>query len=123
LAFVHLLTYQPLGAVLRLASRGKWLKHLEEREDFVVPAEYLASPSRPALPHVETADTLCPSSGSSAASEGTVAGAESGNEKHSDCIIVTWYGDDDPANPQNWSLVKKSWVLFVVVSQVLVACR
>lgn len=30
-------------------------------------------------------------------------------------VIVTWYGDNDPANPQNWSLPKKLWVLFVIM--------
>lgn len=26
-----------------------------------------------------------------------------------------WYGHDDPANPQNWSLPKKGWVTFVIL--------
>ncbi|KAI5475044.1 Benomyl/methotrexate resistance [Pseudohyphozyma bogoriensis] len=29
-------------------------------------------------------------------------------------IIVTWYGDDDPDNPQNWSHWKKSLVTFTI---------
>lgn len=28
--------------------------------------------------------------------------------------IVTWYGPTDPANPQNWSLVKKCWATFLL---------
>lgn len=31
-----------------------------------------------------------------------------------DHIIVDWYGDDDPENPQNWSTVKKGFVVFEV---------
>lgn len=31
-----------------------------------------------------------------------------------DHIIVEWYGDDDPENPQNWSTAKKGFVVFEV---------
>lgn len=30
-------------------------------------------------------------------------------------ILVDWYTDDDPANPQNWSTGKKSWVAFLIL--------
>ncbi|KFY03048.1 hypothetical protein O988_01719 [Pseudogymnoascus sp. VKM F-3808] len=29
-------------------------------------------------------------------------------------VLVDWYSSDDPANPQNWSLGKKSWVGFLI---------
>ena len=29
-------------------------------------------------------------------------------------LLVDWYTTDDPANPQNWSATKKSWVSFVI---------
>jgi DHA1 family multidrug resistance protein-like MFS transporter len=29
-------------------------------------------------------------------------------------ILVDWYSTDDPENPQNWSLSKKSWVTWVL---------
>ncbi|KFY22590.1 hypothetical protein V493_06490 [Pseudogymnoascus sp. VKM F-4281 (FW-2241)] len=29
-------------------------------------------------------------------------------------VLVDWYSTDDPANPQNWSLGKKSWVGFLI---------
>ena len=29
--------------------------------------------------------------------------------------LVDWYTDDDPANPQNWSTGKKSWVSFLIL--------
>lgn len=28
--------------------------------------------------------------------------------------IVTWYGPGDPANPQNWSVIKKCWTTFLL---------
>jgi DHA1 family multidrug resistance protein-like MFS transporter len=30
-------------------------------------------------------------------------------------VLVTWYGPDDPSNPQNWSLAKKVWAGFVIM--------
>ncbi|KFY78009.1 hypothetical protein V499_02721 [Pseudogymnoascus sp. VKM F-103] len=29
-------------------------------------------------------------------------------------VLVDWYSTDDPANPQNWSVGKKSWVGFLI---------
>jgi len=29
-------------------------------------------------------------------------------------VLVTWYTTDDPANPQNWSSKKKSYVAFLI---------
>jgi len=29
-------------------------------------------------------------------------------------VLVTWYTTDDPANPQNWSPIKKSYVSFLI---------
>ncbi|KFY84390.1 hypothetical protein V500_09353 [Pseudogymnoascus sp. VKM F-4518 (FW-2643)] len=29
-------------------------------------------------------------------------------------VLVDWYSTDDPANPQNWSMGKKSWVGFLI---------
>ncbi|KAK3116490.1 GTPase-activating protein [Teratosphaeriaceae sp. CCFEE 6253] len=35
-------------------------------------------------------------------------------EKGRDLHIVSWYGDDDPENPMNWSLLKKVFVTFEI---------
>ena len=29
-------------------------------------------------------------------------------------IVVTWYGPNDPANPQNWSIHKKNYITFLI---------
>lgn len=33
---------------------------------------------------------------------------------HGQFIVVDWYGLDDPSNPQNWSNLKKCWIIFSV---------
>lgn len=35
-------------------------------------------------------------------------------EKGKDVLIVSWFGDDDPENPMNWSLGKKVFVSFEI---------
>jgi len=56
--------------------------------------------------------------------EGEQNGEENGNgegqgeeqdEEEKDKIIVDWYGDDDPENPQNWSLVKKCYLTGLIM--------
>lgn len=34
------------------------------------------------------------------------------NKLNPDYILVDWYGPDDPENPQNWSILKKVWIIF-----------
>jgi MFS transporter, DHA1 family, multidrug resistance protein len=35
-------------------------------------------------------------------------------ETDSGAILVDWYTTDDPSNPQNWSALKRGWVVFVI---------
>lgn len=44
----------------------------------------------------------------------SVSGAKVNPEDGKDIHLVSWYGDDDPANPQNWSLAKKTFVTFQI---------
>lgn len=41
-----------------------------------------------------------------------VSGVPIDSEKGRDIHLVTWYGDDDPENPRNWSLFKRCFVTF-----------
>lgn len=83
--------------MLRLVSRGKWCSYPEDQHDFVIPAEYTAK----AAPTPRRSD-----------SDVTLGNATLDDKG---CILVTWYSDNDPANPQNWSLKKKVWVSFVIM--------
>ncbi|THW24169.1 MFS general substrate transporter [Aureobasidium pullulans] len=46
--------------------------------------------------------------------DGQTVSTISVKEKGADFELVSWYGDDDPANPQNWSSVKKVFVTFLI---------
>lgn len=43
-----------------------------------------------------------------------VSGVRVDQEKGRDVHLVTWWGDNDPENPMNWSLFKRSFVTFEI---------
>jgi MFS transporter, DHA1 family, multidrug resistance protein len=133
-----LLRETPAGQAIRLLSRNRLLRYPEERPDFEIPRQYLDELNRAENPgNVTESDTLkdvisnadTPLS-SSSLHEGddveslrqvhslTVRRTKSipiAPQKTSDGIIlVDWYTNDDPANPKNWSSLKKSFVMFVL---------
>lgn len=42
------------------------------------------------------------------------SGVKVDSEKGKDLHLVSWYGDNDPENPRNWSLFKKTFVTFEI---------
>ncbi|KAL7422081.1 GTPase-activating protein [Cryptotrichosporon argae] len=134
-----------VGEVLYHASRGRIFSYPEERPDFVIPERYRArdkaTDGRGALagPGAQeksakdgqgrrgAADDERRASGgrASASSQDTVVegGLEEDNvraeqrraDDDEDPNLVTWYGPDDPENPQNWSLGKKCWVVVCIM--------
>ncbi|KAL1745321.1 major facilitator superfamily domain-containing protein [Schizophyllum fasciatum] len=131
---MSLIQESTLGHIIYYGFGRRYLQHREDFDSFEVPAHYLSEkahtdepePPRPAVgshdPH--------PHRQSAASDEETVIGeplhekgevrkpeegvqpfAPSGGHEH-DPNLVTWYGPDDPANPLNWSVAKKSFVTF-----------
>lgn len=43
-----------------------------------------------------------------------VSGVQVDKEKGRDVHLVSWWGDNDPENPQNWSLFKRCFVTFEI---------
>jgi DHA1 family multidrug resistance protein-like MFS transporter len=95
------------GQIIHKLTGGKVLKYAEERPGFELPDKQKPTRSR---------SGGRPGAGGERGSEETVTGSREdesedqesegqGEGKDSDSIIVGWYGDDDPENPQNW------WVL------------
>ncbi|KAJ3767819.1 major facilitator superfamily domain-containing protein [Lentinula raphanica] len=121
----------PLGQLINYFSNGRLLPFPEERLDFVVPARYLNPSSSEATPTIVdqqskkdptvTTEIEVPVSGDDAVDENleggmTVVDLEKGNDGSGDedAYLVTWYGEDDPANPKNWSSKKRAFVGFCV---------
>ncbi|CAO1614400.1 unnamed protein product [Sympodiomycopsis kandeliae] len=74
-----------------------------------------SAPTGNRSPHSEGSSQRTLSQGQTNDVEKNEAGnKDSQNEpdEENDPNIVSWYGPDDPANPMNWSQVKKIWVVF-----------
>lgn len=124
------------GYIVNYLSNQAILPFPEEQPGFVVPNKYLGLPDD----QVEVTEKKGQDAGAyemtmtiPAESEETslaeVANLDKDLEKGADIsaaeadkgeeekdsngyIVVDWYGPDDPENPQNWSLAKKSWIVW-----------
>jgi DHA1 family multidrug resistance protein-like MFS transporter len=132
-----------LGQVIRFATRGKYLPHLENIPGFALPESFnvekrVATPSEANTPSVneengtkledidiEAQGAITSSLGNSIEDSGLYLhrSASQATSKSRNIvptltrdgkILVTWYTIDDPENPQNWSTFKKCWVAFVI---------
>jgi DHA1 family multidrug resistance protein-like MFS transporter len=104
------------GQIIHNLTGGKLLKYAEERPGFELPDKYKPGYSEKKQKPTRSRSGGRPGAGGERGSEETVTGSREdesedqesegqGEGKDSDSIIVGWYGDDDPENPQNW------WVL------------
>jgi DHA1 family multidrug resistance protein-like MFS transporter len=129
-----------LGQLIRLLSRNKLLRYLEEYDDFQNPLEKVLH--QPELPEGGKEDSeessLAQSTGVLSRdiidNEMSAGGRENVDEEKAQTqptadiappphvehvtsanhVLVTWYDKDDADNPQNWSSWKKHYVAFVI---------
>lgn len=107
----------PFGYCLRRLSGNRYASYPEEASDFQLPSQY--SQILASKPKGEFTDN---STGPDAAESGSPGDSLKSLRQNGD-TIVTWYSQDDPDNPHNWSSLKKLWVgvlLFVYTFAVYV---
>ncbi|KAL7783170.1 major facilitator superfamily domain-containing protein [Trichoderma afarasin] len=94
-----------IGILIRTFSNHKLLKYPEEQEGFVLPAQYSSRGHQSAV-------SVLPSSsrGTKVNLEGTSEPSSGSEDSNKKTVFVTWYSDQDPENPQNWSNGRKIWV-------------
>ena len=80
-----------IGQIIYHASGRRLFRYQEEIEGFVIPERYVV--------HLEHGRS--PMTPSSTITNTTVVAGEGDGEKGKE-VVVDWYGDDDPENPQNW---------------------
>lgn len=119
------------GEIVYHASSHKLFQHPEERPDFVLPAKHGGQGVAYSVANKSLTNAISieqdgiRSDSSSAISFNAIPEVERGSEKEAahlghepesagSYIIVDWYGPDDQDNPQNWSTVKKSWIMVSV---------
>jgi hypothetical protein len=78
-----------IGQIIYHASGRRLLRYQEEIEGFVVPERYVLHSEHDRSPMTPSSTIT-----NTTAVEGD---GEKGKE-----VVVDWYGDDDPENPQNW---------------------
>jgi DHA1 family multidrug resistance protein-like MFS transporter len=81
-----------IGQIIYHASGRRLFRYQEEIEGFVVPERYLPQDAR----GLDTPSSTITNTTAVAGDNGEGDG-EKGKE-----VVVDWYGDDDPENPQNW---------------------
>lgn len=116
------------GQIVNHASGHKLFQHPEEQPDFVLPSKYSVGSSADIVAEKSAKEedgdreiTRDTSSSISTLSFDAASQLEHGIEKEKDetssnsrYIVVDWYGPNDQENPQNWSTMKKSWIMVSV---------
>ncbi len=107
------------GHAVRWLTGGKVLRYPEERTDFKLPPEYSASDGFMA-PRGD--GQFSQENNEDIEGQGRIDVEEAFHDSRSTeekfqiivlsdgTVLVDWYSSDDPANPQNWSGKKKSFV-------------
>lgn len=102
-----------LGTVLRYFSRGKLFQYQEYSENFIVPEKYLSSTPPSRSLSVSAVSEFSSEKKDEEEHEYTTPVKHSPGEQGSE-IITSWYSDDDEENPQNWSFLKKAWIMISI---------
>ena len=119
----ELIREAPAGQLIRCLTGSRFLKYPEERDDFVLPANYVAAlsgKSDQSTPTSTTPSTLSLGIDKSEDIERkpVFAPAEAKpitlQETEDGTILVDWYDTRDPSNPHNWGELKRSFVALIV---------
>lgn len=93
------------GRIVYHLSQHRYFAHKEEHPDYVVPDKYLEGAKQ--LPKENDNDKEgSPELALSDSSASTLAVDQ--------LIVVTWDGEDDPENPQNWPFYQKAFFTFEI---------
>lgn len=107
----------PFGQFLRYIGFKSYLRYPEEMSNFQTPTftvlDVDVAPSEDLKTEVEQKRKMSEVSVKLGAPEqDTIRRISSKNI--TSAIIVSWYAEDDPENPRNWSKLKKRWTIFIM---------
>ncbi|RKL51803.1 Transporter mfs1 [Fusarium oxysporum f. sp. narcissi] len=119
----------PLGQIIRFVTKNRLFKYPEEHPDFELPAAWnqlLSNADHGYACHTgtETPSTIV----NPTADQNTIEGLDieskaldtdgitdaAPNATENGVILVDWYSDQDPANPQNWSNLRRALVGLII---------
>jgi MFS transporter, DHA1 family, multidrug resistance protein len=119
----------PLGQILRFVTNNRLFKYPEERPDFELPAAWNHLLSTADRRHTCHAGTETPSTIVNPQSDQNTIEVSDIESKGLDAdrsidaaptvtesgvILVDWYSDQDPDNPQNWSNLRRALVGLII---------
>jgi len=122
-----------VGQIVRRITKNRVLQYEEEKPGYEVPEKYRKDSEKPKSRRrsgVANGERRVRRSESNESGRTAVddeegeQGEQNGqdgednedqDDEEKDKIIVDWYGDDDQENPQNWSLVKKCYLTFLIM--------
>jgi DHA1 family multidrug resistance protein-like MFS transporter len=134
----------PLGQIVRFVTNNAVLQYPEERSDFKLPALWSGEVAEKACQNVSHAALGAPTNTDNLRSEQNTNNGECMTapdiEKHSSAeqkttpstknitedgvILIDWYSDNDLANPQNWSSLRRffvGWLIWIYTVVVYVS--
>ncbi|KAJ4123581.1 hypothetical protein NW765_006605 [Fusarium oxysporum] len=119
----------PLGQIIRFVTKNRLFKYPEEHPEFELPAAWnqlLSNADHGYACHTgtETPSTIV----NPTADQNTIEGLDieskaldtdgitdaAPNATENGVILVDWYSDQDPANPQNWSNLRRALVGLII---------
>lgn len=110
----------PFGQILRFVSSRRLARYPEDEPDFQLPAHYAQAIGRASGSNAAPSTSPNGDPEIAPASEKD-SSADSPLRTEEGIILVTWYSNNDPDNPQNWSAGKKAWVSIVLFAYTFAA--
>lgn len=119
----ELICEAPAGQLIRYLTGSRFLQYPEERDDFILPANYVAALGRKGdspTPTSTTPSTLSLGIDKSGETESKAMSTApkvkpiAPEETEDGTILVDWYDTKDPSNPHNWGELKRSFVAFII---------
>ena len=126
---MDLIREAPIGQLIRYLSGNRVLLFPEEQPGYVLPPMYQAALKERESAFSSMVNSPAPSNKNFRLNDGPLADPElaagtarpliSPQTTPDGTILVDWYSDHDAANPLNWSSVKRTLVVAMIVSRLL----
>ncbi|KAK0099705.1 hypothetical protein ONS95_013403 [Cadophora gregata] len=98
--FTDFIRDTPFGPIVRWVSGARLFRYPEEHPDFLLLHPYIKAAEEGGLSSENVSESDSPTENNKTSNPSTQA-----PDKYT---LVSWYFNDDPANPSNWSLGKKA---------------
>lgn len=103
----------PVGQMIRWAFKGKYLQYPEEKDPSLW-EQYVDKEKSKNMAQYGSTDPPDESDKEDNGRQKSNSDKSANTEKGKDVTVITWFDENDPENPQNWSQKKKHFVAFEI---------